>query len=225
MATKSLTVYTSTSDRTKKLKSPVQILLTLMPKSSKSAKPIAWKVLTFPSNVHAQKSVKFYTEFGFSTFNTTYDDVLQADNTVPVKAGQKATFSPTPGGVPKWDVVETVEEHGKFAIALNKSEAPRDLVLCCVNEYDQIFEPLVRLPTLMNGKSVKTGPPVMLQAYAVAGCKEGQLFQQDVAVPLLEAIDIGDLRSSAAFQLYSDRTGKIVLERQHDDSDDSEDDE
>jgi len=65
----------------------------------------------------------------------------------------------------------------------------------------------------------------MLQAYAVAGCKEGQLFQQDVAVPLLEAIDIGDLRSSAAFQLYSDRTGKIVLERQHDDSDDSEDDE
>jgi len=236
MAVKTLIIYTSTSDRKKKLKSPVQILLTLTP-ASPIGKPVVWKVLTFHPNGNAQLLVKAHTEFGFSTFTTTTldeRDVLQVDQKTRVEPGNTAVFSRASEEAPlEWTEKDTTANNSQEITAKNSSKAPQNLVLCCVDTEDDVYEPLVQLPQLMDRRSVKTGLPVMLQAYPAAGCKVGQLLQDNTSkYPLLysddkknpAAIDILDLHKNTAFHLYSNDSGKIILEKQVDDGDDDDDD-
>ncbi|KIJ96563.1 hypothetical protein K443DRAFT_281699 [Laccaria amethystina LaAM-08-1] len=100
------------------------------------------------------------------------------------------------------------------------------LALCSIdptNDFD-LFSPVVDLDSVASfGKHVfACKPPVMLQAYAVSGYQGHQLIDpSQLRCPLFlnasssgpHAIDLRKLNNQLTkYQLYSDDTGKVILE-------------
>jgi len=225
MPEKNLTIYTSTDNPRKKLKAPTQILLTLTPadqsKLFNQYTPVAWKVITIPPNGDIQKSVKLHSGVGFSSVTINDDDLIRPGIDITVQLRQEVPLEVIAGTL-MWTDPRSLTTPGEFVAARNASGVPKSFALCTVDDYEEKFLPLVHLGTTPNDNVVETGLPVMLQAYAVSGYKEGQLLSADNKNDFLFAswkkepqpIDVTGFGKNAVFHLYSDNTGKIKLDNQ-----------
>jgi len=104
----------------------------------------------------------------------------------------------------------------------NKTGVPQHLALCSVDnsQEDPKFYPVMDIGTVKPGDMVTCAPPVMLQAYAVFGYKEGQIIKPGALKHALfvdpagdpRPVDIRQLNSAKTFRLYTSFDGKAALE-------------
>ncbi|KAJ7712714.1 hypothetical protein B0H14DRAFT_3018108 [Mycena olivaceomarginata] len=183
MSSKTLTFYTSLSSATKRLRSPVQIVLTLslgksvMHRNSKqphdertmeSQSQIAWQVLQFDLPNSAQNfSVDHTEEFGVtevvSEINGIYKPGLSSS---PVAIGKLVKYS---GQSWSTDTLQSTGLPQKYFTIHNNATIAKELALCSysANEQDaqQPYIPVVLLGSLDSGFQFLCTTPIYLQAY------------------------------------------------------------
>ncbi|KAF7349824.1 hypothetical protein MVEN_01282800 [Mycena venus] len=222
---KSLVFYTAVDDNNKRLNFATDILLTLEPADSdslpRSSNPIAWKVLRFDPSFPAQQTVIWHKDAGFSLV------VENEDGTYSMRT-QKITVEPKhmtsldeTGSAPCWST--PVKNHDNPTIvAFNNCPIPKTFALCSVDNTgnNSVFSPVVFLGTFGYEQKIECQTPVILQAYAIAGYKEGQLFKASDKEHFLlknhknepKPLNMEDARKVTVFRLYSHSTGRPTLE-------------
>ncbi|KAJ7182341.1 hypothetical protein C8R43DRAFT_966885 [Mycena crocata] len=222
---KSLVFYTAVDDNRKRLNFATDILLTLEPADSnvlpKSANPIAWKVLRFDPSFPASQTVIWHKEAGFSLV------VENEDGTYSMRT-QKVTVEPKhmasldqAGPTQYWSA--PIKDHDASTIvAFNNCAIPKTFALCSVEntKNDSIFSPVFFLGTFGPEQKIECQTPVILQAYAVGGYKEGQLLKSSDKEHLLlkshrdnpKPLNMENAKKATVFRLYSHTTGQPKLE-------------
>lgn len=231
-AKKRLTIYTGVDKALKKLKRSISIVFTLTPASMihECGTPwaeVVWKVLQFEKTTTMRRQINWTSGTGFCRVEERDDGTLQPADLRSVVA---------PGTVA---ILETVEDHEEFfqqqmeapynemRVVWNSTGSEQRLALCSIyskiplKEDPNQFSPVADLTV---GEFFACGPPVMLQAFAVppSEYQERQPIDTKLLRPLFvsagssapEPIDISKLsKPVTAFRLYSDTSGKIVLEK------------
>ncbi|KAJ3481987.1 hypothetical protein NLI96_g7280 [Meripilus lineatus] len=226
-----LTFYTATDQARKKLKAPAQILLTLTPEDRSfcpnSYPPIAWKILSFQHNLDAHITVSWGNDYGFTIIQQQEDGiVLKGDLSVTVKPRHLAILKEE-NGIKMWTEASEQRRLSHDALrvsAYNKTGIPQNLALCTVDNTDSDepkYLPVVHTGILKHQQTIESGPPVLLQAYAVAGYQVGQVLKTDDLRRALfrdpagdeDPIDIRSFQSGRSFRVYSNHAGKVVIDR------------
>jgi len=225
---KNLVIFTATDNARQRLKAPVQVLFTLTPSdpsfSPNSYPAIAWKILPFQQMVPAQQTLSWGAELGFSVVKQQEDGtVTPGDLCMPVDPKHMAILGTENGLVNFAETRKMNNAQAPVISVFNKTGVPQHLALCSVDESDPEgpkFYPVVDLGNLKHNTTIECGPPVMLQAYAVSGYKEGQvlkpgdlnrvLFVDPAGDP--QPRDIRQMTSGDAFRLYTNYSGKVILE-------------
>ncbi|KAJ6506814.1 hypothetical protein C8R45DRAFT_970633, partial [Mycena sanguinolenta] len=239
MSSKTLTFYNSISNATKRLRTPVQIVLTLSldkPVKHRNSKepyderkvddqlPIAWQILQFdlpnsPQNV----SVDYTEEFGVTEVVSEIKGVYQPGlSGLGVEAGKLVKYSGQAWSSDTLYSPGTPLKH--FAIQNNAGNvAEIALCSCSPREQDeqQPYIPVVFLGPLDSGCEFHCTTPVFLQAYLTVGHKRGQrltqsvieqnfLFKDSTGKP--EPKVLANFKRNCAFQVYSLYNGEIMVE-------------
>ncbi|KAJ6567168.1 hypothetical protein DFH09DRAFT_453314 [Mycena vulgaris] len=219
---KSVVFYTAVDDNRKRLNFATDILLTLEPGSlPKSANPIAWKVLRFDPNFPIQQTVIWHKEAGFSLVVENEDGTYSMRTQKIMVEPKHMTSLDQSGSGESWSA--PVKEHDTPTItAFNNCPIPKTFALCSVDntQNDSIYSPVFFLGTFGSEEKVECQSPVMLQAYAITGYKEGQLFKASDKEHFLlrnhkdnpKPLNMEDAKKVTAFRLYSHATGRPKLE-------------
>ncbi|KAJ7703754.1 hypothetical protein B0H16DRAFT_1638622 [Mycena metata] len=221
MSSKTLTFYTSLSSATKRLRSPIQIVLTLSldplrPVVRRSTKephaketvesqlPIAWQVLQFDLPSSSQSlSVDYGEAFAAMEVESTINGVYQPgrSSSPEVETGKLVKYT---GRVWSVDTLYTPGPPlGYFAIQSDAAK-PVEMILGC---------------------EFHCTKPVYLQAYTTLNHRRGQrlahsvveemfLFRDSTGKPKAKLlVDLKGARpNKCAFQVYSHHNGEIALE-------------
>jgi len=220
---KKLTIYTSTDDPAKKLKSATQILLTLTPVNQsqlfESQTPIAWKIIPFAPYCETVKFVDLHSGFAFSPISRSGHDVITADIGAIIQPRNKVVLQDVAGSL-EWSPPITLHVPDEVIIARNECLVPKTFALCSVDDAMINFNPLVLFnKALAAEEEVETRPPVMLQAYPVSKYEEGQILGVDHQENFLfrdkeeaKPINISEYgKDTITFQVYSDHTGRVKI--------------
>ncbi|KAJ7243529.1 hypothetical protein C8J57DRAFT_1366094 [Mycena rebaudengoi] len=225
---KSLVFYTAVDDNRKRLNFATDILLTLEPTDSDflsaSANPIVWKVLRFDPSNPIQQTVIWHPEAGFSLV-VENEDGTHSMRTQQVTVEPKHMTSLDPSGpTHAWSEPFKDSDHETPTIAaFNNCKIPKTFALCSVDntQHHPIYTPVFFLGTVGPDQKVECRTPAIIQAYAITGYKEGQLFKvSDKEHFLLKdhkdnprPLNMNDAQKSIVFRLYSHSTGRPKLER------------
>lgn len=228
MAQKSLTFYTSTDQANKRLKAPVQILLTLTTKDSafspNTYPAVAWKILTFQPNCTSAETLSWEEDVGFSVIKPNDDGTLApGDLSAPVDPKHMVLLQQSNG------ITDLSEQKKKFSLpskigVFNKSGMPHHMALCTVEGLESDnpkFLPVIDLGEIKHSQMLECERPTMLQAYAVSRYKQGQILKSgDLTRALFidpaddpEPLDIKEIPSGQAFRVYSNFSGKVLLQK------------
>ncbi|KAJ7470009.1 hypothetical protein B0H11DRAFT_1388864 [Mycena galericulata] len=239
MSSKTLTFYTSTSSATRRLRTPVQIVLTLSlekPVTHRNSKqphdartmepqpPIAWQVLQFdlpnsPRNV----SVDYIEEFGVTEVVSEINGVYQPGlSSSPVTIGKLVKYS---GRSWSTDTLQSTGLPPKYFTIHNNANNAAEMALCSYssNEQDeqQPYIPVVLLGSLDSGFQFLCTTPIFLQAYSTVNHKRGQRLTRDVigtnvlfkdSTGKAEPKLLSDLKRHCTFQVFSLPNGEITVE-------------
>ncbi|KAF7357179.1 hypothetical protein MSAN_01312600 [Mycena sanguinolenta] len=239
MSSKTLTFYNSISNATKRLRTPVQIVLTLSldkpakyrnskePHDERTAEPqlpIAWQVLQFDlPNAPRNVSVDYSEEFGVTEVVSEIKGVYQPGlSGLGVEAGKLVKYS---GQAWSSDTLYNPGPPLKHFAIQNNAGNVAEIALCCYSpreqDESQPYIPVVFLGPLDDGCEFRCTTPVFLQAYLAVNHKRGQrlaqsvveqnfLFKDSTGKP--EPKVLANLKRNCAFQVYSLPNGEIMLE-------------
>jgi len=174
--------------------------------------------------VPAQQTLSWGAEAGFSVVKQEEDGTLiPGDLCVPVDLKHMAILGTENGSVDFAETRKMANSQAPVISVFNKTGVRQHLALCSIDDSDPEgpkFYPVVNLGNLEDNTTMECGPPVMLQAYAVSGHKEGQilkpgdlnraLFVDPAGHP--QPRDIRQMTSGDAFRLYTSPSGKVILE-------------
>ncbi|KAJ6541433.1 hypothetical protein B0H19DRAFT_1173168 [Mycena capillaripes] len=239
MSSKTLTFYTSTSSATRRLRTPVQIVLTLSldkPVTHRNSKqphedrtmepqlPIAWQVLQFdlpnsPRNV----SVDYIEEFGVTEVVSEINGVYQPGlSSSPITTGKLVKYS---GQSWSTDTLQSARLPHKYFAIHNNAKNAAEIALCSYspNEQDeqQPYIPVVLLGSLDSGFQFLCTTPIYLQAYSTVSHKRGQRLTRDVIESNVLFKDLtgkpepkllSDLKRNCTLQVFSLPNGEITVE-------------
>ncbi|KAJ7733942.1 hypothetical protein B0H16DRAFT_1578683 [Mycena metata] len=242
MSSKTLTFYTSLSSATKRLRSPIQIVLTLSldplkpvvrrnteephaEKTAESQLPIAWQVLQFDLPSSSQNlSVDYGEAFAAMEVESTINGVYQPGSSYSsnVETGKLVKYT---GSVWSGDTLYTPGPPlGHFTIQ-NDAARPVEMVLGSYSpgeqDAQQPYIPVVFLGPLSSGCEFHCTKPVYLQAYTTVNHRRGQRLARSVVEEMFLFKDstgkpkaklLTDIKRKCAFQVYSNYNGEIALE-------------
>ncbi|KAJ7184980.1 hypothetical protein C8R46DRAFT_1065677 [Mycena filopes] len=223
---KSLVFYTDYSSNRKRLNFGTDIVLTLAPVDSdglpKGANELAWKVLRFDPSFPTTHTVIWHPEAGFSVVNQNEDGTLSNRTQTQIVELKHMTSLDVAGSSTFWS--EPIKNQDiPTVVAYNNCNIPKQLALCSVDNSQPslIFSPVYSLGILPHGEQVECRHPMMLQAYAVTGYKESQLFKSSDKKHFLlkdhkndpKPLNMDDAQQFTGFQLYSHTSGRPVVEK------------
>jgi len=227
LITKRLSIYTNVDIAKKKLKMAIEIIFTLTPAGSPPSghwPTIVWKTLRFQPNNTTRHDLCWYNKAGFC--------VLEEQNDTTLKPGDMSAIVESKHLAILQDIDESPDFSSHTEIPLemtdiaviNKLSSGQRFALCTIDpsrpETDQ-FLPVIDIGSVSSNDIYLSGFPVMLQAYVVRGFTERKpidtssllrpLFVDSAGKP--NPLDIRTMRSPTAFRLYSNQSGKIILEK------------
>jgi len=226
--TRRLIIYSGVDIAKKKLKSAVEIVFTLTPVGlSPGGKPwatIVWRVLQFRPSTPMRQDLTWYNEVGFCDLLEENNSTLKPGELSQVVKPKHIAVLQDIEGNPDFSAHFKMTLETAGVAVLNKLDSSQRLALCSIDrdrvETDQ-FSPVIDIGSVKSNDIFVCGPPVMLQAYAVPRkterlpidtCKISRSLFVDSAGKQ-KPIDIRTLRSSTAFRLYTNTSGKIILEK------------
>ncbi|KAF7367954.1 hypothetical protein MSAN_00860600 [Mycena sanguinolenta] len=239
MSSKTLTFYNSISNATKRLRTPIQIVLTLSldkpvkhrnstepyeERTAESQLPIAWQVLNFDlPNSPRSLSVDYTEDFGVTEVTSEIKGVYQPGlSAFGVSTGKLVKYS---GQIWSSDTLQTHGSPLKYFTIQNNAEHAADMALCSysLGEQDehQPYIPVVFLGPLGSGCEFHCTTPVFLQAYLTVNHRRGQRLAQPVVEQNFLFKDstgkaapkvLANFKTKCAFQVYSLTNGQIMLE-------------
>jgi len=242
MSSKTLTFYTSLSSATKRLRSPIQIVLTLSLDPLKPVKrrntqephaevevssqaPIAWQVLQFDLPSSSQTlSVNYGEGFAAMEVESAINGVYQpkAIFSSEVETGRLVKYT---GMVWSADTLYAPGPRLEHFAIQSDADTPVQVVLGSRSpgeqDAQQPYIPAVFLGPLDPGCEFHCTKPVYLQAYTTVNYRRGQLLERSVVEEMFLFRDstgkpkaklLAELKSRCAFQVYSHHNGEIALE-------------
>ncbi|KAJ6478913.1 hypothetical protein C8R45DRAFT_1006228, partial [Mycena sanguinolenta] len=239
MSSKTLTFYTSISNATKRLRTPIQIVLALSldtPVKHRNSKepydertvesqlPIAWQVLQFDlPNSPQHTSVDHNEEFGVTVVEEERKGVFKpGPSGFGVETGKLVKYS---GMAWSSGTLRTLGPALKHFAIQNNASYLAEIALCSYSSSEQDeqqpYIPVVFLGPLASGCEFHCTKPVFLQAYLTVGHRRGQRLTKSVieqnflfkdSTGKAEPKTLANLKRNCAFQVYSLSNGEIMLE-------------
>lgn len=210
---KEITIYTTIDDRKTQLKRRVQVVFLLTPAwCSSCLEPIVWKVIDFVPGHNIHKKLIIPPSITISTLAQDHNDVniphhfaaLMPDTCIRLKTEDDNVY---------WEKDDSFGS-GASLFHVRNNSIPQKLALCVHDDEKDISVPVVSFGATGD---IKTGPPVMLEAYVTLPFKQGQIAKLDGKQSIIMegvqkdmAIDL-NMQDEFVFHLYCEGSGKPVL--------------
>ncbi|KAJ7692880.1 hypothetical protein B0H17DRAFT_512661 [Mycena rosella] len=223
---KSVVFYTDLADNRKRLNFATDIVLTLAPADSdrlpKAANPLAWKVFRFDPNFPVQHTAIWHQESGFSLVVEHEDGTMSTRTQKQIVEPKHMTSFDDSGYGQSWSE-PMKKQDAPTIVAFNNCAIPILFSLCSVDtsQDSPIFSPVYSLGSVAYEEKVECQTPMILQAYAVTGYKESQLFKVSDKQHFLlkdhksdpKPLNMEDAQKYTVFRVYSHTSGRPMVEK------------